>query len=672
VIHRYWLRFLLLLSLAIGLLGPGPLGSDNPVWAQFFPLGGERPEVVRVEAQFADAADGQPARLFVTATMEPTWHIYSITQAPGGPVRTQINLDPSDAYRLLWEFQPDPPPKKGTQPDAFGDLVVESHYDQVTWHVPIQLATGTDLSTLKISGAVRAQPCDPNTCLPPQNFPFTATLGAGLKVATVDVAAQRPPEAQVVPPPAAPAPALGHVVVPPAVAQPAHDGNELPWHPYTRAWFEHAVGDRFDPETVHASLRQQLDSTSIWREVFFGFLGGILLNLMPCVLPVIGLKVLSFVEQAGHNRRQALLLNVWYALGLISVFLLLASLAVFFNYGWGHLFRIAEFNIAMAVIIFAMGLSFLGVWEIPIPGFVGSGKSADLTQREGFAGAFSKGVITTILATPCTGPFMASALAWAVSQPPVNTYAVFASVGLGMASPYLLIGAFPVLVRFLPKPGAWMETFKQIMGFVLLGTVVYIFTFLKSPYVVPTIGLLFAFWGAFWWIARTPLTADTGAKARAWLEAAAFAGLMWILLFPGTNEIVSGRFALRGLNDVMQDRFEARYAIGATEQPYWGPAGSQTVLIDFTADWCATCKTLEATVLNTAAVRDVVVQNSVATMKADTTHDVPELLSVLGADSVPTLAIFPADDPNSPIVFRGWYSAEELLDALKKAGPSKP
>ena len=668
MIHRHWLRFLLLLIMAIGLLG-----ADSPLWAQFFPLGGESPKVVRIEAQFSDAAGGQPARLFITATMEPTWHIYSITQAPGGPVRTQINLDPSDAYTQIGEFQPDPPPKTGTQPDAFGELIVESHYDRVTWHAPIKLAAGADPSGLKISGEVRAQPCDPRTCLPPQNFPFTAMLGAGLNVAVVAVTTQQPPEVQVVPSPPDPAPVVDQVVTPPEVTRPARNGNELPWRPYTTAAFEYAVGDRFNAEEVHADVQEQLDASTIWREILFGFLGGIFLNLMPCVLPVIGLKVLSFVEQAGRNRWQALLLNVWYSLGLLSVFLVLASLAVFFNLGWGHLFKMAEFNIVMAAIVFAMGLSFLGVWEIPIPGFIGSGKSADLAQREGFAGAFSKGVITTILATPCTGPFMASALAWAVNQPPVNTYAVFASVGLGMASPYLLIGAFPVLVRFLPKPGAWMDTFKQIMGFVLLGTVAYIFTFLESPYVVPTIGLLFALWAVFWWIARTPLTADTGAKARAWLEGAIFAGLMWILLFPGIDEVVSGRFAFGGLNDVMQSRFDERYVARTSELR--GPSGSQTVLVDFTADWCATCKTLEATVLNTALVREFVAKNRIVTMKADWTGEKPEvtaMLDVLGARQVPTLAIFPADAPNSPIVFRGWYSVDELLAALKKAGPSKP
>ena len=184
-----------------------------------------------------------------------------------------------------------------------------------------------------------------------------------------------------------------------------------------------------------------------------GFLGGLILNLMPCVLPVIGLKILSFLEQSGHSRRHALVLNVWYSLGLLAVFLVLATLAVTLGLGWGQLFSYNGFNITLVAVVFAMGLSFLGVWEIPIPGFVGRGKAVELAEKEGFAGAFVKGAITTILATPCTAPFLAPALTWAASQPPPETYAVFTAVGLGMASPYLVIGAFPGLLSFLPKPG---------------------------------------------------------------------------------------------------------------------------------------------------------------------------------------------------------------------------
>lgn len=599
------------------------------------PFGATTPqeEVVTVSAQFTAPEDDRPGRLFITAKIQENWHIYSITQAPGGPVRTQIAVEPSPDFKLLGEFTASPPPKPEKYPEAFGDLVVESHYGEVTWYAPIELAAGVDPAELSIQGKIKVQPCDPNTCFPPRDYPFEARLGPGVEVA----------------------------------------------------------GPQFDPEKLRENVTRQLGSGSLWGVLVGAFLGGILLNLMPCVLPVIGLKVLSFVEQSGRSRLRALTLNLWYSAGLISVFVLLAVLAVSLNLGWGHLFKYPAFNIAMAAVVFVMGLSFLGVWEIPIPGFVGRGKAADLAEQEGFSGAFAKGVVTTILATPCTGPFMGAALAWAVNQPPERTFAVFLSVGLGMASPYLLIGAFPALIRFLPKPGAWMETFKQVMGFVLLGTVVYIFTFLNWPYIVPTIGLLFALWAACWWIGTTSPTADGSTKARRWLEATAFAGAMWLLLFPGVDEIFSGRYAFRGLYDVMRGRFREAVAAGAVndEKPEhelpWQPFTSReqfkglvesgkTVLVDFTADWCATCKTLEAMHLNDPKTKKLVEQNRVVTLKADWSHDQPEvtaMLDLLGARQVPTLAIFPAGRPSEPIVFRGWYNQKDLLEALAKAGPSK-
>ena len=153
------------------------------------------------------------------------------------------------------------------------------------------------------------------------------------------------------------------------------------------------------------NVQKQDEGTTLALEAGLGFLGGLLLNLMPCVLPVIGLKIFSFVEQAGQNRRTAMLLNVWYSAGLIAVFLVLATLAVTGS-GWGGLFQQREFNIVMAVIVFAMALSFLGVWEFPIPGFAGGSSAQSLAKQEGFTGAFFKGVITTLLATPCIGPLM--------------------------------------------------------------------------------------------------------------------------------------------------------------------------------------------------------------------------------------------------------------------------
>ena len=134
----------------------------------------------------------------------------------------------------------------------------------------------------------------------------------------------------------------------------------------------------------------------------FAFLGGLILNVMPCVLPVIAIKVLSFVQQAGEDRGRIFLLNATYSLGVISVFMLLATLAAFFGTSWGGQFQSIEFLVAMSALVFVMGLSLLGVFEIPIPGFVGSSAGG---HQEGLGGAFMTGIFATILATPCSGPF---------------------------------------------------------------------------------------------------------------------------------------------------------------------------------------------------------------------------------------------------------------------------
>jgi thiol:disulfide interchange protein len=255
---------------------------------------------------------------------------------------------------------------------------------------------------------------------------------------------------------------------------------------------------------------------------------------------------------------------------------------------------------------------------------------------------------------------LGSALAWAVGQPPAVIYAVFLAVGLGMASPYLLIGAFPQLIRFLPKPGAWMETFKQLMGFVLMGTVVFLLSFIRGPYVVPTVGLLFGIWLACWWIGRTPHTAELGAKMRAWLSAAVALGITFIVTFGWLAPVMESRSSPG-----------SSFSRAAVEGLV---ASGNTVMVDFTADWCLTCKTLEAAYLNTDKVRQLVQANRVVTLKADWTHGDPEvtkMLETLGSKQVPVIAVFPAGEPNSPIVLIGGYTQQSVLDALKKAGPSR-
>ena len=245
------------------------------------------------------------------------------------------------------------------------------------------------------------------------------------------------------------------------------------------------------------------------------------------------------------------------------MFLILASLAVTLQLGWGGQFGSAAFNIILIAIVYAMALSLLGLWEIPIPGFVGAGAAINYAEREGPTAAFLKGVLTTVLATPCTGPFMASALAWSVKQPTWITFSVFGVLGLGMASPYLVIGAFPGLVKFLPKPGMWMETFKKIMGLVLLGTVVWLLTFIEPPLVVPTIALMVGIAAGCWWISQIDITASFSQKVNVWVVASLLIAISALLsygwlykksCFRGLNGPLPNTRKLQSANNVWKSR----------------------------------------------------------------------------------------------------------------------
>jgi thiol:disulfide interchange protein len=296
----------------------------------------------------------------------------------------------------------------------------------------------------------------------------------------------------------------------------------------------------------------------------------------------------------------------------------------------------------------------LGVWEVPIPGFFGSGSVQAAAAQEGPLGAFLKGVVTTILATPCTAPFMATAVAWAVDQPTTITLIVFASLGLGMASPYLLVGVYPELLRFLPKPGAWMETFKQLTGFVLLATVVFILSFIQPAAVVPTLVLLLGIGIACWVISRTPFTAELTDRLWSWAKAGAVVAAsigVAVLLLRTPPQAAWPPFSLERLKQVAVDE-------------------GRTVLVDFSAEWCINCKVFERTVLHTEAVEKAIERAGVMTMYADFTEKPPEIertIRALGANGVPVIAIFPGGDPYRPIVFSGGYTKPKLIAALQEA-----
>ena len=194
---------------------------------------------------------------------------------------------------------------------------------------------------------------------------------------------------------------------------------------------------------------------------------------MPCVLPVISLKVYGFVKQAGEDPVRVRLLGLSFGAGILFVFLVLAGFAAKVGLGWGQQFQSDRFLVAMIALLVVFALGMFDVYIIRLPGFVSTANAAT-AQSEGLAGSFAKGMLATVLATPCSGPFLGATLTYALTQPPLWIFTIFTSIGMGMASPYVLLALNPNWMKILPRPGEWMNTFKEAMGFLLLGTAIWL------------------------------------------------------------------------------------------------------------------------------------------------------------------------------------------------------
>jgi len=420
--------------------------------------------------------------------------------------------------------------------------------------------------------------------------------------------------------------------------------------------------------TTPAHRTPEKQTLSLPLALLAGLVGGLILNLMPCVLPVLGLKLMSFAQQSGRARQEIFQLNLWYCAGLYAVFFVLATASVAANLGlagnnlaWGEQFTSSGFNITMSAIVFSFALSFLGVWELPIPGFIGSTAGKVQTQ-EGPTGSFLKGVLSTVLATPCSGPFLGPVFGFTLTQSTGVTYAVFASIATGMALPYLIVGIFPSLVRFVPKPGPWMETLKEVLGFVMLGTVVFLFTFLDNDYFVPTFALLVAIWAGCWWVGRTQKNRGMAGFIQ-WIQAAVISGTLGTAAFTYLGPVDSL---------IEWEPFSKRQLSQLREQ-------GETVMVDFSADWCLTCKYNLNFAIETPKVRNALQARKIIPMLADWTDGSPEIkamLESLNSKSIPVLAFFPPttqDSPNaSPIVLRDLVTETQVLTAIDQVSGASP
>ena len=409
-------------------------------------------------------------------------------------------------------------------------------------------------------------------------------------------------------------------------------------------------------------------SMSIAMLIALAALGGLLLNVMPCVLPVISLKVLSFVQQSGRDPRRTRILGLMFAFGVIASFwVLLIAVAIVRStaqqIGWGFQFQSPVFVLVMSAVVLAFAMTLFGVAEISGPALSGS-----IVEGHGAGGAFLHGALATILATPCTAPFLGTAIGFAFTQSLPILFLSFTAAAIGLAFPYVVLSWNPALLRMLPRPGPWMIAFKQAMGFVLLGTVVWLLAILGSQLGTPAIVAALAFLTivalAVWIVGRVPFGAGA-VKRWSWrIVAIALVVCSYGFIFehelrwrePATTDTQAIRWQPFSLADL-----QARVDRG------------ETVLVDFTADWCWNCKVNERTVLSADIVQKSIRDLGVTPMKADWTRRNPEitrLLSKFGRAGVPFYAIFPAHRLTSPIALSEIITPASVADALKRAGGS--
>jgi thiol:disulfide interchange protein DsbD len=425
---------------------------------------------------------------------------------------------------------------------------------------------------------------------------------------------------------------------------------------------------------------------SLLRFLVLAFLGGIILNVMPCVLPVVSLKILGFVSKADEHPGKIAKLGWTFGAGVVASFLALALVVVALksageHIGWGFQFQNPAFVAALAAVVFVFALSLLGVFEVgAMTAIVGLGLAAK--ERKDYADAFFHGVLTTILATPCTAPMLGAAVAFAFSQPAPIIIAIFLSTSLGLAFPYVLLSMHPAWLRYVPRPGVWMERFKQGMGFLLLATLVWLVAVFGAQTGADGATWLLAFLlvlAFFAWLHGTFL--DLTSSIRRVM-------LIWALTLAGVgagyrvflhDRLFAEPLPRGGQTAQLGPRVEVtpggvRWEPFSTEYLDTSVREGRTVFLDFTADWCWTCKVNERTVLADAEVERMFHENGILALKGDWTRQDPEITEVLRRHDragVPFYAVYPAGRPEDVIVLPEIINKKLVLESLEQAGPSR-
>lgn len=407
------------------------------------------------------------------------------------------------------------------------------------------------------------------------------------------------------------------------------------------AFFSTLEPDPFNPD---------LEVQYLGEALLFGLAAGLLLNLMPCVLPVVSLKfsALMAVTAMEDKKKQAQAFRVHcliFALGIMTWFLILAFLLGVAGWAWGEIFQQPGVIVVLGLVLFLLGLSLFGVYSLPIFDLKLAGEHHPHWQ------AFGSGLLATLLATPCSGPLLGGVLAWAIRQElPILTLTI-ASIGIGMSLPYGILAFNPRLVHLLPRPGAWTLRLEQLLGFFLLGSVVYLTSLLPPEWIPAFLFNLFAVALAAWlWGQIGHLRAS---RLRRGISRVLAVGVVLLATWWGSASLRA---------ETSWESFEPERFIELL--------GKEPLLLEFTADWCPSCKALEHTTLNDKRMASLRGKYKLRTIKVDLTRNAEpgkELLRALDSTSIPVIALFPkGEGAKKPTVLRDLVTPTQLEEAAER------
>jgi len=665
----------------------------------------------RAEASLISATDshtpGQPLRVALRLRLAKGWYTY--WQNPGdagAPAELDFSLpDGATAGPIAW-----PTPTR----HATGPVMSYGYSDQVVLPVTIALAPTLAADPLVVQVHASWLVCE-RICVP-EDGDFTLALPASTTPAASPEAALFAAADAATPRPA-PWPAR---ISPEGVLTlqiPGLDATQL-----REAWFaplawgqiEHSApqdvattdggialslrpGSAFHPEAGLKGIVVITDYTGrtsalelaatpgptvapaaalpLWQLLAFAVAAGLVLNLMPCVFPVLAMKAIGLAALAGQRRSAALVQAGAYAAGVVTTFLALAGALVALRaagavVGWGFQFQSPAFVAATAWLLFAIGLNMSGVFAIPGGGAANLGTTA--TRRGGAAGSFATGLLAVLVATPCTAPFMGAAIAGSLAAPLAVTLLGFLAMGLGFALPYVALAAIPAVTRLLPRPGRWMEVVRQALAFPMYAAAVWLLWVVSlqaGPQgVLHTAGGMLLIGFTLWALAMARQHTGTWRRAAAGTAAAigiaaSVAALALLSTLAATPPAAAGTVA------------EAPASEGPTSEAFT-PArladlrrDGKPVFLNLTAAWCVTCIVNEQVALNQPAVRQAFAASRVTYLKGDWTRRDPAIsdyLRAMGRDGVPLYVLYPARGA-PPVVLPQILTEQRVLDEISRA-----